>query len=222
MSYLELFLLAVGLCFDTFAVSLTGAICMNVRLKWFQILKIIIFFAFFQAGFTALGYLLGVSVSSYIEKWDHWIAFLLLLYIGGKMVLESFSKDECGSDGSADSADSATSATSASSANSDNSADSVNSAKMNLLSTKQLSFLSIATSIDALAVGISLAIISLQSLKFWIGEGMIFAVTALSSLAGLLGGRCLGGKFGKRSELVGGVILVAIGVKILIEHLFLQ
>lgn len=193
MSYLELFLLAVGLCFDTFAVSLTGAICMNRKLKCPQILKIIFFFALFQAALTLAGYFLGYSVSEYIRKFDHWVAFILLLYIGGKMIWESFSSKE-GAD----------------------------AGKIDLLNTKQLCLLSVATSIDALAVGISLAMVSLSGLKIGVGTGMIFAVTALASLAGLLGGRRLGGKFGKKSELIGGIILIAIGIKILIEHLFLQ
>lgn len=192
MTYIELFLLAIGLCFDTFAVSLTGGICLNVRLKWLQTVKIFSFFALFQAGFAFIGWLLGYSVSTYIEKYDHWIAFLLLLYIGGKMVFEGLSKEkegeECGKN------------------------------KINLLDTKQLSLLSIATSIDALAVGISLAMINLDKVKVGVGLTMIFAVTALASLVGLLSGNRLGSRFGKKSELVGGVILIAIGVKILLEH----
>jgi|SRR5574344_418877 manganese efflux pump family protein len=191
MSYPELFLLAIGLCFDTFAISLSGGICLNLKLKWFQILRIIFVFAFFQAGFALLGWFLGSSVQEYIEKFDHWVAFLLLLYIGGKMVLESVFKkdDEC------------------------------NPNKINLLDVKKLSILSIATSIDALAVGISLALLRLSSLKIGMGILIIFCVTALASLAGLLGGKSLGKRFGKRSECVGGAILILIGIKILVEHL---
>lgn len=190
MTYFELFLLALGLCFDTFAVSLTGGICMGVRPTWFQRMKIFCCFAFFQSGFTFAGWLLGFSFSSYIERFDHWIAFLLLLYIGGKMIYESLFKI----DGS----------------KSENS--------INLLDTKQLALMSIATSIDALAVGISLAMINLDKMKIGVGTGMIFVVTALASLLGMLGGNKLGGRFGKRSELIGGIILCAIGIKILLEH----
>lgn len=191
MSYIELLLLAVGLCFDTFAVSLTGGICINTRLKWYQNIKIIFFFAMAQAGFTFIGWLLGYSVSEYIKMFDHWVAFLLLLYIGGKMIFEALSRDKP-EDGKS---------------------------QMNLLDTKNLALLSVATSIDALAVGISLAVTGVAIIKIIVGLIMIFAVTALASEVGLSGGRRFGAKFGKRSELVGGIILILIGVKILIEHL---
>jgi len=189
MSYLELFLLAVGLCFDTFAVSLTGGMCFVTRPTWYRILKIIFCFGVFQAGFTVIGWLLGSSVSSYIERFDHWIAFILLLYIGGNMIREGFSGDE------------------------------ESSGSMDLSCTRRLCLLSVATSIDALAVGISLAMIHLETVRFCICAVMILAVTALASLVGLFAGGAVGPKFGKRSELVGGVILICIGLKILLEHL---
>jgi len=188
MSYFELFLLAVGLCFDTFAVSITGGLCLEKKLRWWQILRIICCFGVFQAGFTLLGWGLGLSVSSYIERFDHWIAFLLLLYIGGNMVRESFSKDET-------------------------------PASVDLLSPGKLCLLSVATSIDALAVGISLAMVQLETVRALAGFGIIFAVTAIASLAGLKTGNAVGKNFGKRSEMVGGVILIAIGLRILLEHL---
>jgi len=188
MTYLELFLLAVGLCFDTFAVSISGGICLDERPDWYQTLKIIFCFGIFQAGLTAIGWALGTSVSSYIERFDHWIAFLLLLYIGGKMIREGFSDEEA-------------------------------PASMNLLCTKKLCLLSVATSIDALAVGISLAMIQMETFRVTVGFGMILIVTALASLTGLKAGNALGSKFGKRSEIVGGIILIGIGLKILLEHL---
>ena len=94
MSYIELFLLAAGLCFDTFAVSLTGGICTRGSLCVRQILRIIFCFAVFQAGLTFAGWLLGYSVSDYISKVDHWVAFVLLGYIGVKMIIEGCSKKE--------------------------------------------------------------------------------------------------------------------------------
>ncbi len=194
MTYFELFLLALGLCFDTFAVTLSGGICMNIKFKCSQIVKIILCFAIFQAGFTLIGWVLGFGLSTYINKFDHWIAFILLSYIGGKMILESIKKGEtcyCDEGG-----------------------------KTNLLSLKQLVLLSIATSIDALAVGISIALIKISSFKVAIGIVMIFGVTAIAAYAGLLSGSRVGVKFGKRSELIGGIILIAIGIKILVEHLF--
>ncbi|MCI1786377.1 MAG: manganese efflux pump MntP family protein [Bacteroidales bacterium] len=197
MSYIELFLLAVSLSFDTFAVSLTGGMCLKERLRWSQAVKIFFFFAAFQTGFTFLGWFLGYSVSEYIEKFDHWIAFFLLAYIGGKMIAESLKKKK--ETGECDP-----------------------SKGMDLLDTSKLSILSIATSIDALAVGISLAIVDLTEVKIFFEFAAIFIVTAAASLVGLFGGKKLGGKSGKRSELVGGLILIAIGVKILLQHLFFQ
>ena len=166
MSYIELFLLAAG-----------------------QILKIILCFAVFQAGLSFAGWLLGYSVSDYISKVDHWVAFVLLGYIGVKMIVEGCSKE-----------DEAVS-------------------KSSLLNPRQLVLLSIATSIDAVAVGISLALVKLSFLKIGICTAMVFVCTALASLAGLLGGRRLGASVGKKSEILGGLILIAIGVRILIEHL---
>ena len=164
MSYIELFLLAAGLCFDTFAVSLTGGICTQGSLGRRQILKIILCFAVFQAGLSFAGWLLGYSVSDYI------------------------SEDESVS-------------------------------KSSLLNLGQLVLLSIATSIDAVAVGISLALVKLPFLKIGVCTAMVFVCTALASLAGLLGGRRLGASVGKKSEILGGLILIAIGARILIEHL---
>lgn len=159
MSYIELFLLAAGLCFDTFAVSLTGGICTRGSLCVRQILRIIFCFAVFQAGLTFAGWLLGYSVSDYISKVDHWVAFVLLGYIGVKMIIEGCSKKEEEVSGTS------------------------------LLNTRQLVLLSVATSIDAVAVGISLAMIKLSFLKIGITTAMVLACTALASLAGLLGGR---------------------------------
>lgn len=189
MSYIELFLLAAGLCFDTFAVSLTGGICTRGCLNTRQILRIILCFAVFQAGLTFAGWLLGYSVSGYISKVDHWVAFVLLGYIGVKMIMEGVSKD----DGQV--------------------------SKNSLLNTRQLVLLSIATSIDAVAVGISLAMVKLQFVKIGVCTAMVFGCTAVASLGGLLGGRRLGTGIGKKAEILGGLILIAIGIRILVEHL---
>ena len=194
MGYLELLLLSIGLCFDTFAVSLTGGICTRKRMTVRQIFKIIFCFGLFQGGFIFIGWLLGISFSEYISEVDHWIAFALLGYIGVKMIIEGFSKEQecCG--GNPDS-------------------------KHSLLKTKNLITLSIATSIDAVAVGISVAMIGLSFEKIAAGTAMTFAASVLASLFGLLSGRCIGAKVGKRSEILGGVILIFLGAKILIEHL---
>jgi putative Mn2+ efflux pump MntP len=187
MSLLEIFLLAIGLCFDTFAVSLSSGICLPYISKK-AFVKIVLYFAFFQSGFTFVGWLMGSSMLKYIGALDHWIAFILLGYIGGKMIFESFSSkpdDVC----------------------------------VDLRVTKTLVTVAIATSIDAFAVGISLAMINLPLNRIVVAWLIIGVVTALSATIGIKGGRRIGVRIGKRSELVGGVILVIIGLKILVEHL---
>lgn len=190
MSYIELLLIGISLCFDTFAVSLTGGICMKTKLSVWQTLKIITVFALFQGGFTLIGWFLGTELYIYIERFDHWIAFFLLAYIGGGMLFEG-RKEEC----------------------------SCSKSKTNLLDNKNLCLLSIATSIDALAVGISLAMVSLSPVKILVGLISIFFFTALASFVGLNGGRSIGDRLGRKPEMLGGAILLIIGIKILIEHL---
>ncbi len=194
MSWIELFLLAVGLCFDTFAVSLCGGISVGRRLQTREVLRIILCFAVFQAGFAFAGWALGLTVSSYISRFDHWVAFVLLGYIGGKMIYEGLRGDDdcegCGENGG----------------------------KNSLLNPRQLVLLSVATSIDAIAVGISIAVFQMSELQIGVCIAEIFVCTALASLIGILGGSRLGTKIGSRSEILGGFILIAIGIKILVEH----
>lgn len=140
-----------------------------------------------QGGFTFIGWALGTGVSQYIERYDHWVAFALLAYIGGKMIIESFSKKQ--------------------------------DERVDLLNTKQLVIASIATSIDALAVGISLAMVGLAIGRILYSVLIIAIVTALAAEIGLRGGAKLGKVLGKKADLIGGIILFAIGVKILVEHL---
>lgn len=195
MSYFELILIGVSLCFDTFAVSLSGGICMEIRLNVWQTIKIIMTFALFQMGLTLAGWLLGAGFYNYIERVDHWVAFGLLAYIGGGMIIGSL-KGKRG-----------------------DSCEECSSSRTNLLNTKNLCLLAVATSIDALAVGISLAMVHLSAVKIISVMASVFLFTALASYIGLNGGRNMGDKMGKKPELIGGIILVAIGVKILLEHL---
>lgn len=188
MSYMELFLLAAGLSFDTFAVSFCGGLSLKDKKTGAKV-WIYICFAFFQTSFTLTGWVLGMAVESYIQSFDHWIAAGLLWYIGGKMVVEGFRNKGC-------------------------------EAAVNLLDTKYLIVSSVATSIDALAAGISFAMIRLETVRLIAGLAMIALVTAFASLMGINGGNRIGKScVGRRSELLGGLILVAIGIKILIGHL---
>ena len=186
MSILAIIFLAIGLSFDTFAVSLSSGICLP-QIPRKKFLYIISTFAIFQSGLTFIGWLAGSGVLNLIGPYDHWIAFFLLLYIGVKMIRESFAAEDeiC----------------------------------IDLRNPKRLITVSFATSIDALAVGISLAMIDMSLGRIGLTTAVIAFVTGLASAVGLKGGRKIGKLIGKRAEFFGGIILIAIGVKILIEHL---
>ena len=193
MSFLEIVLLAVGLSMDSLAVSVTGgALIQNYRHH--HMLKIGCVMGIFQAGMTIAGYLAGMSFKKYITAFDHWIAFLLLLYLGGKMIYESTQEQE-------------------------------EDCRTNPLCYKTLYGLGIATSIDALAIGISFALLGINNYTEILSPILIIGfVSFVMSLIGLYFGiKCGCGCARKlKAELWGGIILVAIGLKILIEHLFLQ
>ncbi len=185
MEILTVFLLAIGLSFDSFAVSVCSGLNLP-HIRFIQAAKIAIFLALFQAFMPLIGWLVGNSMKSLIEPVDHWIAFGLLSLIGGKMILESFM-------------------------------DSESREIKNPLDIKVILTLSIATSIDALAVGFSFATLLDQIL---IAVFIIGAVTFIASMLGILLGKKTGPKINRFAEITGGLILIFIGTKILIEHLF--
>lgn len=186
MSYLEIFLLALGLCADTLAVTMAfGAASGRIGLGGH--LKIDLTLGLIQAALTALGWVLGAACLQLIESVDHWIAFGLLLFIGVKMIIEAVRPAE--------------------------------EEKADLMHFGPLVVAGIATSIDALAVGISLAMMALPALKLGVTFGAIFAVTAIVAAVGLIGGRAFEKVLGRKAGIAAGIILIAIGVKILLEHL---
>lgn len=200
MSIFELFILAVGLSMDAFAVALCKGLSIG-NVKWKQAAWVGLWFGGFQGLMPLLGFLLANSFASAIARYDHWIAFVLLGLIGGNMLKEAFSRED--------------GACSQSDAHID-------------LGCKAMLLLAIATSIDALAAGVSL-VAGVQLPLFvegafnwssiWVAVAFIGLVTFfLSALGVKLGGRC-GDKFGKKAELLGGAILILLGVKILLEHL---
>ncbi|MDY5823902.1 MAG: manganese efflux pump [Candidatus Coprenecus sp.] len=192
MSYPELLLLAISLCFDTFTVSLSTSICYAKPIPFVRTLRIILAFAFGQAGFTLAGWLLGTGLYEIISSLDHWVAFIMLAYIGGKMLKESFHPLDTN----------------------DKSGDySV------IFSSKSLFLMTVATSIDAFAVGISIALLGMDTSHLIFCFSSIFLITAAASLIGLKSGLKLGLNIGKRAGAVGGVILILIGIKILVEHM---
>ncbi len=184
MDILSIILIAVGLSMDSFAVSITNGLTIkNMTTK--KVLLIAGSLAIFQALMPLLGWVAGVGVEKYIKEIDHWIAFILLGFIGVKMIYEGITKDE--------------------------------SPKEHDLKPITLIGQSIATSIDALVVGVSFAFLSLPIITPVIVIGI---VTLVFSLFGLYLGKCFGKKLGSSIEIFGGIVLLGIGIKILIEHLY--
>lgn len=189
MNLLAVLALAVGLAMDAFAVSiavsvaLSGAVQEGVSRR--QAFRLSFHFGLFQALMPVLGWFAGRGVENLIRDWDHWVAFGLLVLIGGKAIREALQGEEDGVAGDP---------------------------------TRgwSLVVLSVATSIDALAVGLSLGV---MGVVVWFPAAVIGVVTGGLSLLGVLLGRRLGARFGRRMSVVGGLVLVAIGIKILAEHL---
>ena len=180
MGILELFVLAVGLSMDAFAVSICKGLSLGrIRVKHMCIAGA--WFGGFQALMPLAGYYLGSFFAEMITKYDHWIAFVLLLFIGGKMVKESFGDEE-----------------------------NVDS----YMDVKSMFILAVATSIDALAVGVTFAFLKVSIVP---AVTFIGAVTFVCSALGVKIGSLFGMRYKAKAELFGGVILVAIGVKILLE-----
>jgi putative Mn2+ efflux pump MntP len=184
MEIITVLLLAIGLSFDSFAVSVCSGLNLP-HIRFFQAAKIAVFLALFQACMPLIGWLLGNSMKSLIEPVDHWIAFGLLSLIGGKMIIESFINSE-------------------------------SREIKNPLHIRVILLLSLATSIDALAVGFSFSTLIEKILLPVIIIGL---VTFIASMLGILLGKKTGPTFNRYAEIFGGLILIAIGSKILIEHI---
>lgn len=189
MEYLvEFLLLGVGLAMDAFAVSICKGLAMR-KVNKKQAVVIALFFGGFQAIMPIVGWFLCKGFQNYIEAFDHWIAFALLAFIGMKMIIETLSEKE----------------------------EDVVVEKIDPpLDMKEMLMLAIATSIDALAVGISLAALDRPIVE---SATIIGVVTFIISIVGVYIGNFFGNRYKKRAELAGGIILVLIGVKILCEHM---
>ena len=184
MDILELLLIAAGLSMDAFAVSICKGLSVQ-RLKPRHYLLTGAWFGGFQALMPSIGFLLGSAFDQYISAFDHWIAFVLLAFIGGNMVRESLSGDEECHDDS--------------------------------FGLRTMFLLAVATSIDALAVGVTFAL--LPDVHIAAAVSLIGVTTFLLSAAGLKAGNVFGLRYKARAELAGGVILILMGLKILLEHL---
>lgn len=185
----ELFLLAVGLSMDAFAVSVCKGLAMKkATLKAEATCGL--WFGGFQALMPTIGFFLGALFADAIEAFDHWVAFALLAIIGINMLKEALEKKDESGDNPEEDAD---------------------------LSVKTMFLMAVATSIDALAVGISLAMVG--SVNIWLAAAFIGICTCLLSALGVKIGNVFGSRYEKKAELAGGVILILLGVKILLEHL---
>ena len=189
MSLWELVLIGIGLSMDAFAVSLCKGLGMK-KINYRHGLIIALFFGVFQGIMPLIGWLLGTQFERYITSVDHWIAFVLLVYIGGKMVWDALHEKEDEKEALDD--------------------------LSQKLDVKELFVLAIATSIDALAVGITFAFLQVNIVP---AVSLIAVITFTISFAGVLIGNKFGNRFQSKAEIAGGVVLILIGVKILLEHL---
>lgn len=185
MGIFELLLLSIGLGMDAFAVSVCKGISMK-KMDWKKACIVGLYFGGFQALMPVIGYFLGTSFQFIITNIDHWVAFVLLGIIGGKMIQEAFQKDKDEEEYSSD------------------------------VSVKTMLILSVATSIDALAVGITFAFLNVNLL---LAITFIGLITFVLSVVGTKIGNRFGDKYKGKAEFIGGIILILIGFKILFEHL---
>lgn len=187
MEIFTILLIAVSLAMDAFAVSISNGVCVRGFGKK-EAIKQAAFFGGFQFIMPVIGWLLGSSVKTYIEAFDHWIAFFLLLAIGVNMIRESLKCEEDEGIGSCS------------------------------LTNKMLFVQGVATSIDALAVGISFAMLDVNIIY----AGVIIGIVSfIISCMGACAGKYLGDKLQSKAEIFGGVVLILIGAKILVEHIVL-
>lgn len=196
MSILELWFLAVALAMDCFTVSIVFGVLLR-KIEWRTILAVAFLFGLFQAMMPLAGWLATNSFSSLIEDYDHWIAFGLLAFLGGRMIKESFSDDE--------------------------EEEEAESKHINPRKLKTQLVFAVATSIDALAVGISFTCLGFNTIS---SLSLPLLIIGFVSLAFSIVGSLLGIRFGKgvekrlKPELLGGIVLIIIGIRVLCEHLF--
>lgn len=187
MTLLEIFLIGIGLSMDAFAVAICKGLAMPNRVDKKGALLIALYFGVFQAVMPTLGWLLGSQFARYVTRLAPWIAFILLAWIGGNMIRESLSKEEREEE------------------------------ETGSVSHKELLVLAVATSIDALAVGVTFSMLEL-AVSIVMAVILIGCTTFVISLAGVYVGNVFGAKYKSKAEFVGGAILILIGVKILLER----
>ncbi len=187
MDFITIVAVALGLSFDTFAVSLSYGVVRN-KILFMQAVRIAFVLAFFQAGLLVTGFFLGSFISEIVRAADHWVALLLLSFLGIRMIVEGIRKKEDGE-------------------------------PRDFSKPLELLAAAVGTSIDAFAVGISFALLSI---RIWYSSVIIGAVTFLASMTAIRIGKSAGSHLGKKVEIIGGLILIAIGLKIFLEHMLIK
>jgi manganese efflux pump family protein len=187
MKLFEIILIAVGLSMDAFAVSITLGLSVE-KPRAKEIITPGVFFGFFQALMPIIGYFAGTYFAAKIQQFEHWVAFVLLGIIGGNMIRESLSKKEKEEE-----------------------------TNENPFQFIKMLLLAIATSIDALAIGVTFAFFKIN---IFMAAAIIGSITFIISMAGVKIGNLFGTKFKSKAEFIGGAVLVLLGIKIVIEHLF--
>ena len=183
MDFLTIILVALGLSFDTFAVSLSFGVVRN-KILFLQAVRVATVLAIFQAGLLVIGYFLGSIVSDFIKASDHWIALGLLSFLGIRMIIEGIRRKD-------------------------------DDEIRDYTKAKELLTVAVGTSIDAFAVGISFALLNI---RIWYSGIIIGIVTFLASMTAIRIGKSAGSRLGNKVELIGGIILIAIGIRIFLEH----
>lgn len=183
MDFITIVAVALGLSFDTFAVSLSMGVIQN-QILFRQAVRTAIVMAFFQSGLLVTGYFLGSLISDFMKAADHWVALVLLTILGIRMIIEGLKKKE---------------------------KEEIRDYNNPLM----LVSLAVGTSIDAFAVGISFALLSI---RIWYSAIIIGTVTFLASMTAIRIGKSAGSRLGNKVEVIGGIILIAIGAKIFLEH----
>jgi len=186
MDFFSIIVIALGLSFDTFAVSLSMGIIQNAII-FRRAAVVAIVLAFFQGGLTVAGYFLGSLVSEELKATDHWVALLLLSFLGIKMIVEGLSRKG-------------------------------NIEQRDFSKPLALITVAVSTSIDAFAVGVSFALLDV---RIWLSGLIIGVVTFLASMTAIRIGKSAGSRLGQKVEIVGGILLISIGLKIFLEHTLL-
>ncbi len=189
MTLIEIFLIGIGLSMDAFAVAICKGLAMPDKVHKKSAFLIALYFGVFQAVMPTLGWLLGSQFAHYVTRFAPWIAFILLAWIGGNMIRESREEDKEDEQQPSD----------------------------GQVKHKELLVLAVATSIDALAVGVTFSMVEL-SVSIGLAAGLIGCTTFLISLVGVYVGNVFGARYKNKAEFVGGAILILIGVKIILEH----